>query len=440
MSRSGIVSDGRPPIGGRPGSLKVFSAADLGGVAIKAALERAGISGDQVDYVIMGQVIQAGAGQNPARPAAVAGGIPMSVPSFTLNKVCQSGIDAIALADQLIRAGEFEVVVAGGMESMTQAPHLLANSRTGTKYGDTALIDSMAHDGLSDTFDQIAMGVLTEQANSRYDLTREEQDAFAAESHQQAARAAKNGIFDEEITPVLIPQRKGDPIEFREDEGIRADTTVESLSKLKPAFAKDGTITAGTASQISDGACAVVVMSAEKAAELGLTPLAEIGAHGVVAGPDATLQTQPSRAIAKACEREGIDPKDLDLVELNEAFSAVGIVSTRELGVDPEKVNVNGGAIALGHPIGMSGARIVLHAALELGRRGGGVAAAALCGGGGPGDALILHGPARLPTSPRGPRSRRGLPPSRRGGARGGPRTSRHSSSAPARVTPARWR
>jgi len=238
------------------------------------------------------------------------------------------------------------------------------------------------------------MGALTEQANEKYRLTREEQDAFAAESHQRAARAAKNGIFDEEITPVLIPQRKGDPIEFREDEGIRADTTVETLSRLKPAFAKDGTITAGTASQISDGACAVVVMSAEKAAALGLTPIAEIGAHGVVAGPDSTLQTQPSRAIAKACERDGISPSDLDLVEINEAFAAVGIVSTRELGIDPEKVNPNGGAIALGHPIGMSGARIVLDLALELRRRGGGVGAAALCGGGGQGDALILHVPA----------------------------------------------
>jgi acetyl-CoA C-acetyltransferase len=395
MSRSVIVSGARTPMGRLLGSLKDFSAADLGGIAIKAALERAGISGDQVEYVIMGQVIQAGTGQNPARPAAVAGGIPMTVPSFTLNKVCLSGIDAIALADQLIRAGEFDVVVAGGMESMTQAPHLLANSRTGTKYGDTKLVDSMAHDGLSDTFDQVAMGVLTEQANSRYDLTREEQDEFAAASHQKAARAAKDGLFDEEITPVLIPQRKGDPIEFRDDEGIRPDTTAESLSKLKPAFGKDGTITAGTASQISDGACAVVVMSAEKAAELGITPIAEIGAHGVVAGPDATLQSQPSRAIQKACAREGIDPKDLDVVELNEAFAAVGIVSTRELGIDPEKVNPNGGAIALGHPIGMSGARIALGVALELRRRGGGVGAAALCGGGGQGDALILHVPAQ---------------------------------------------
>ena len=395
MSRSVIVSGARTPMGRLLGSLKDFSAADLGGVAIKAALERAGISGDQVDYVIMGQVIQAGAGQNPARPAAVAGGIPMSVPSFTLNKVCLSGLDAIALADQLIRAGEFDVVVAGGMESMTQAPHLLANSRTGTKYGDSKLIDSMAHDGLSDTFDQVAMGELTEKSNSRYDLTREEQDQFAAESHQKAARAAKNGVFDEEIASVFIPQRKGDPVEFRDDEGIRPDTTAESLAKLKPAFAKDGTITAGTASQISDGACALVVMSAAKAAELGVTPIAEIGAHGVVAGPDATLQSQPSRAVQKACAREGIDPKDLDVVELNEAFAAVGIVSTRELGIDPERVNPNGGAIALGHPVGMSGARLVLNLALELRRRGGGVGAAALCGGGGQGDALILHVPAR---------------------------------------------
>ncbi|SDE20957.1 acetyl-CoA C-acetyltransferase [Blastococcus fimeti] len=393
--RSVIVSGARTPMGRLLGGLKDFSAADLGGFAIKAALERAGITGDQVDYVIMGQVIQAGAGQNPARPAAVAGGIPMSVPALTINKVCLSGLSAIAMADQLIRAGEYDVVVAGGQESMTQAPHILANSRTGTKFGDTKLIDSMSHDGLSDTFDQVAMGALTEQANSRYNLTREEQDEFAAASHQKAARSHKDGVFAESITPVLIPQRKGDPIEFTDDEGIRADTTVESLGKLKPAFAKDGTITAGTASQISDGACAVVVMSAAKAKELGITPIAEIGAHGVVAGPDATLQSQPSGAIKKACEREGIDPKDLDVVELNEAFAAVGIVSTRELGIDPEKVNPNGGAIALGHPIGMSGARVVLDVALELRRRGLKVGAAALCGGGGQGDALILHAPSQ---------------------------------------------
>ncbi|MBJ7452760.1 MAG: acetyl-CoA C-acetyltransferase [Blastococcus sp.] len=392
--RSVIVSGARTPMGRLLGSLKDFSAADLGGFAIKAALERAGISGDQVDYVIMGQVIQAGAGQNPARPAAVKAGIPMSVPALTINKVCLSGLSAIAMADQLIRAGEYDIVVAGGQESMTQAPHILANSRTGTKFGDTKLIDSMSHDGLSDTFDQVAMGALTEQANSRYNLTREEQDEFAAASHQKAARSHKDGVFAESITPVLIPQRKGDPIEFTDDEGIRADTTADSLSKLKPAFAKDGTITAGTASQISDGACAVVVMSAAKAKELGITPIAEIGAHGVVAGPDATLQSQPSGAIKKACAREGIDPKDLDVVELNEAFAAVGIVSTRELGIDPEKVNPNGGAIALGHPIGMSGARVVLDVALELRRRGLKVGAAALCGGGGQGDALILHAPS----------------------------------------------
>ena len=415
MSRSVIVSGARTPMGRLLGSLKDFSAADLGGVAIKAALERAGISGDQVDYVIMGQVLQAGAGQNPARPAAVAAGIPMSVPSFTLNKVCLSGLNAIALADQLIRAGEFEIVVAGGMESMTQAPHLLANSRTGTKYGDTKLVDAMAHDGLSDTFDQVAMGVLTEQSNSRYDLTREEQDAFAAASHQRAAARREERRCSTTRSPRCSSRSaRATRSSSREDEGIRPDTTADSLSKLKPAFAKDGTITAGTASQISDGACAVVVMSAEKAAELGLTPLAEIGAHGVVAGPDATLQSQPSRAIAKACEREGIDPKDLDLVELNEAFAAVGIVSTRELGIDPEKVNLNGGAIALGHPIGMSGARIVLHLALELGRRGGGVAAAALCGGGGQGDALILHVPARR-LERRAPRSQTAAPVALRG-------------------------
>ncbi|MFQ1001461.1 acetyl-CoA C-acetyltransferase [Modestobacter sp. SSW1-42] len=393
--RSVIVGGARTPMGRLLGAFTDLSAADLGGIAIRAALERAGVTGDQVDYVIMGQVLQAGAGQNPARPAAVAGGIPMSVPSFTLNKVCLSGLDAIALADQLIRAGEFDVVVAGGMESMSQAPHLLKGSRTGTRFGDATLVDAMAHDGLTDTFDQVAMGELTEAANSRYGLTREEQDAYAAASHQKAARAAKDGTFDAEITPVLVPQRKGDPIEVRADEGIRPDTTVESLARLKPAFAADGTITAASASQISDGACAVVVMSAAKAAELGCTVLAEIGAHGVVAGPDATLQTQPSRAVQRACEREGIDPAELDLVEFNEAFAAVAIVSTRELGIDPAKVNPNGGAIALGHPVGMSGARIVLDLVLELGRRGGGVGAAALCGGGGQGDALLLHVPAR---------------------------------------------
>ncbi|MDV7245579.1 MULTISPECIES: acetyl-CoA C-acetyltransferase [Rhodococcus] len=379
------------------GSLKDFSGSDLGGIAIKGALEKAGVAPDQVEYVIMGQVLTAGAGQMPARQAAVAAGIPMDVPALTVNKVCLSGIDAIALADQLIRAGEFEVVVAGGQESMSRAPHLLEKSREGFKYGDVTMRDHMAFDGLHDIFTDQAMGSLTESQNTEpgRQTSREEQDAFAAASHQNAARAWKDGLFDDEVVPVSIPQRRGEPIVFGQDEGVRADTTVETLGRLRPAFAKDGTITAGSASPISDGAAAVVVMSKAKAEELGLEWLAEIGSHGVVAGPDSTLQSQPARAIAKACAKEGIDPKDLDLVEINEAFAAVGIVSTRELGLDPAKVNVNGGAIAVGHPLGMSGARITLHLALELQRRGGGVGVAALCGGGGQGDALIV----RVPTS-----------------------------------------
>ncbi|MEV6609104.1 acetyl-CoA C-acetyltransferase [Kutzneria sp. NPDC051319] len=393
MSGSVIVAGARTPMGRLLGSLKDFSGAQLGGVAIKGALGRAGVSPEQIEYVIMGQVLTAGAGQIPARQAAAAAGIPMDVPALTINKVCLSGIDAIALADQLIRAGEFEIVVAGGQESMTQAPHLLSKSRSGFKYGDVTLQDHMAYDGLFCAFDQVAMGSSTEKYNSRYGLTREEQDAFSARSHQRAAEAAKNGIFDKEIVPMAIPQRKGDPVLFSTDEGVRGDTTVETLGKLRPAFASDGTITAGSASQISDGAAAVVVMSKAKAEELGLTWLAEIGAHGVVAGPDASLHEQPSNAIRKACAKEGIDPADLDLVEINEAFAAVGVVSARKLGLSEDKVNVNGGAIALGHPIGMSGARIALHLALELKRRGGGVGAAALCGGGGQGDALIVRVP-----------------------------------------------
>ncbi|WP_148574612.1 acetyl-CoA C-acetyltransferase [Nocardioides caldifontis] len=390
-----IVAGARTPIGRLLGGLKSFSAADLGGFAIKGALEKAGVSGDQVDYVIMGQVILAGAGQNPARMAAVNAGVPMSVPSITINKVCLSGINAIALADQLIRAGEHDIVVAGGMESMTNAPHFLPKSREGTKFGDATLVDSMAYDALFDQFTSQAMGLLTEECNAASaNLTREEQDEFAAQSHQKAAVAWKNGVFDEEVVPVSIPQRKGDPIVVSTDEGVRGDTTAESLAKLRPAFSKEGTITAGSSSQISDGAAAVVVMSKAKAEELGLTWLAEIGAHGQVAGPDSTLQLQPSAATAKACEKEGIAPTDLDLVEFNEAFAAVGISSARELGLDNAKVNVNGGAIALGHPVGMSGARIVLHLALELKRRGGGVGAAALCGGGGQGDALIVKVPS----------------------------------------------
>jgi acetyl-CoA C-acetyltransferase len=388
-----IVAGARTPVGRLLGSLKDFSAADLGGIAIKAALERAGVSPEQVQYVILGQVLQAGAGQNAARQALVKAGIPMSVPGLTINKVCLSGLDAIALADQLIRAGEFDVIVAGGMESMTNAPHVLPGSRVGVKYGDAKLIDSMSYDGLWDAFTDAGMGDLTEKHNAKLGISREEQDAFSAASHQRAAAAQKNGLYDDEIVPVEIPQRRGDPIVFKDDEGVRADTTAESLGKLRPAFAKDGTITAGSSSQISDGAAAVVVMSKEKAEELGLTWLAEIGAHGVVAGPDSSLQSQPAGAIKKALERENLTVDDLDVVEINEAFASVGLQSMRELGLTDEKVNPNGGAIAIGHPIGASGARLVLHLAHELKRRGGGVGVASLCGGGGQGDALVVRVP-----------------------------------------------
>jgi acetyl-CoA C-acetyltransferase len=395
MTGSVIVDGARTPMGRLLGSLKDFSGADLGGVAIKAALDRSGVAPEQVQYVIMGQVLQAGAGQIPARQAAHKAGIPLNVPALTINKVCLSGLDAIALADQLIRAGEFDIIVAGGQESMTNAPHLLPKSRSGYKYGSIEVLDAMAFDGLTDIFDNIPMGESTDRVNTKLGLGRAEQDEFAARSHQRAAVAQKNGAFDEEITPVSIPQRKGDPIEFREDEGIRGDTTAESLAKLRPAFTKDGTITAGSASQISDGACAVVVMSKAKAEELGLSWIAEIGAHGNVAGPDNSLQSQPSNAISDALRKEKLSVADLDLIEINEAFAAVGIQSMKDLGVSEDVVNVNGGAIALGHPIGMSGARLALTLAYELRRRGGGTGAAALCGGGGQGDALILHVPAR---------------------------------------------
>ncbi|WP_326687890.1 acetyl-CoA C-acetyltransferase [Streptomyces sp. NBC_01795] len=394
-----IVAGARTPMGRLLGSLKSFSGADLGGFAIKAALERAGIGGDQVEYVIMGQVLQAGAGQIPARQAAVKAGIPMSVPALTVNKVCLSGLDAIALADQLVRAGEFDVIVAGGQESMTNAPHLLPNSREGHKYGAIEMLDSMAHDGLTDSFEGIAMGASTEKHNTRLGIPRDVQDEIAARSHQRAAAAQSGGLFEEEITAVATypnqrgPQRKGEPVLFSQDEGIRGDSTAESLGKLRPAFSKDGTITAGSASQISDGAAAVVVMSKARAEELGLEWIAEIGAHGNVAGPDNSLQSQPSNAIQHALKKEGRSVEDLDLIEINEAFAAVAYQSMQDLGVGPEKVNVNGGAIALGHPIGMSGARLVLHLALELKRRGGGLGAAALCGGGGQGDALIVRVP-----------------------------------------------
>jgi acetyl-CoA C-acetyltransferase len=394
MTGSVVVSGARTPIGKLLGSLAGFQAVDLGGIAVAAALARAGIPGQAVDYVILGQVLEAGAGQNPARQAALKGGIPMAVPSLTINKVCLSGLDAIALADQLITAGEYDIVVAGGMESMTNAPHLLPGARAGYKYGNGTLVDSMAYDGLFCAVDQAGMGEATERYNSKLGISRQEQDEFAARSHELAAAAMKNGHFDEEIVPVTSPSRRGDPVVVRDDEGVRPETTTASLAALRPAFAPDGTITAGSASQISDGACVVVVMSRRKATELGAPVLAEIGAHGVVAGPDASLQAQPANALTKALGRESLTAADLELIEINEAFASVPIHSTRLLGVDPDRVNVNGGAIALGHPIGMTGARIVLTLAYELRRRGGGLGAAALCGGGGQGDALLMRVPA----------------------------------------------
>jgi len=391
MSGSVIVGGARTPIGKLSGSLKSLHAVDLGGIAIKAALERAGISGDQVDYVIMGHVLQAGAGQITARQAAVKGGIPMSVPAVTVNKVCLSGLDAIALADQLIGYGEFDVVVAGGMESMTNAPYLLPGARQGLRYGNATIVDATAHDALFCAFDIKGMGEATDTYNKLAGITREEQDEYAASSHERATNGKKSGAFDDEIVPVPVPQRRGEPIMVTEDEGVRPGTTAETLAALRPAFAADGTVTAGSASQISDGGCAVVVMSRAKAEELGAQVLAEIGAHGTVAGPDPSLLSQPSNAIAKALRREGLTPAEVDLYEINEAFASVAIQSMRDLDLTPENVNVNGGAISMGHPVGMSGARIALHLALELKRRGGGVGAAGLCGGGGQGDALVLR-------------------------------------------------
>ena len=389
-----IVGGARTAIGRLLGSLAGFSGPELGGIAIKAALKRAGISGDQVGYVIMGQVLQAGAGQIPARQAAVTAGIPMTVPALTVNKVCLSGLSAIAQASQLIRLGEFDIVVAGGMESMTQAPHLLPKSRGGYKFGPVELLDSMAVDGLTDPFDHVSMGESTEWHGSRLGITRAEQDAFAAASHQRAAAAIKNGLVAEEIVGVEVQRRGAEPLIFDEDEGVRPDTTEESLSRLRPAFTPDGTITAGTASQISDGACAMVVMAREAAEALGAPVLAGIGPSATVAGPDNSLHSQPSNAIRRALAKGGLAVADLDLIEINEAFAAVAIQSMRDLGVGLERVNINGGAIALGHPIGASGARIALHLVYELTRRGGGLGAAGLCGGGGQGEALILHVPA----------------------------------------------
>jgi acetyl-CoA C-acetyltransferase len=386
-----IIGGARTAIGRLLGSLAPFSAAELGGFAITGALDRAGIDPGQVEYVIMGHVLQAGAGQITSRQAAVKAGIPMTTPATTVNKVCLSGLDAIAQAADLIRLGEFDVVVAGGMESMTNAPHLLKNSRKGYKYGPVEMFDSMALDGLTDAFDGLSMGESTERHNQGLGISREEQDEFAARSQQRAARATKDGILAEEIVPVEITARGGGV--FREDEGIRPDTTVESLAKLRPAFGADGTITAGSSSQISDGAAALVVASREAAARLGASVLAEVGAFGTVAGPDNSLHSQPANAIKKALRRAGRTESDLDLVEINEAFAAVGIESMRELGISPDITNVNGGAIALGHPLGASGARIALTLAYELRRRGGGLGAAGLCGGGGQGSALLLRVP-----------------------------------------------
>ncbi len=392
MTSSVIVSGARTPMGRLLGNLKNVPATTLGGYAIEAALERGGVRPDQVEYVIMGQVLQAGAGQITARQAAVAAGIPMTTPALTVNKVCLSGLDAIALADQLIRAGEFDIVVAGGMESMTNAPHLVMTQRQGTKFGDVLMRDHTAFDGLIDPWEGISMGESTERSGSRLGISRAEQDAFAAQSHQRAKAAQDSGRFAEEIVPVRAGRREVDVL-VDTDEGVRPDATAESLGGLRPAFVADGTITAGSSSPISDGAAAVVVMSRAKAEELGLTWLAEITSHGNVAGPDSTLQSQPANAIKQALDKAGLTVDDLDLIEMNEAFAQVVIQSMRELKVDDDIVNVNGGAIALGHPIGMSGARLVLTLALELRRRGGGIGAAGLCGGGGQGDALIIKVP-----------------------------------------------
>jgi acetyl-CoA C-acetyltransferase len=386
-----IIGGARTPVGRLLGSLASKSASELGGIAINGALNRAAVTPDQVEYVIMGQVLQAGAGQITARQAAVAAGIPMTTPAVTVNKVCLSGLDAVALAAQLIRLGEYDVIVAGGMESMTRAPHLLMNSRAGYKYGAVTAEDSMALDGLTDAFDHLSMGESTERSGRQLGISREEQDEFAARSHHRAAAAARNGTFAEEIVGVPVPQRGGEALIITEDEGIRPGTTVEALAKLRPAFSKEGTITAGSSSPISDGAAAVVVTSADYAERAGVPVLAEIGTHGNVAGPDNSLHSQPSRAIKHALDKAGLTSDDLDLVEINEAFSAVAIQSMRDLKVSPDIVNVNGGAIAIGHPIGASGARIILALINELARRGGGLGAAALCGGGGQGEALLFR-------------------------------------------------
>jgi acetyl-CoA C-acetyltransferase len=386
-----IVAGARTPIGKLSGALGGFAATELGGFAIAGALERAGIRPDQVDYVFMGQVIQAGAGQITARQAAHNAGVPMTVPATTVNKVCLSGLNALYLADLMINAGEADIVVAGGMESMTQAPYLLPGARAGYRIGDATMVDSMMFDGLFCAFDNCAMGLGTERYNGADGVSRERQDAFSALSHERAAAAIKDGRFADEIIPVNVPQRKGDPLVVDTDEGVRPETTAESLGKLRPAFDKSGTITAGNASQISDGAAAVIVMSRTKAAELGVSALGELVSYGQVAGPDPSLLHQPSHATKVALDKAGLTTADIDLFEINEAFAAVGCASAEDLGVGEDQVNVNGGAIALGHPVGMSGTRLALTSLLELKRRGGGTAAVSLCGGGGQGDAAILR-------------------------------------------------
>ncbi|MDQ0691355.1 acetyl-CoA C-acetyltransferase [Arthrobacter sp. W4I7] len=390
-----IVAGARTPVGRLLGSLSGFSGAELGSYAIRGALERSKVTPATVDYVIMGQVLTAGAGQMPARQAAAGAGIPMSTPALSINKVCLSGIQSIILADRFIRTDMFETVIAGGQEAMSQAPHLQMGSRAGKKYGAITMADHMEFDGLHDAFTGQSMGLLTERYNDEQPLTRLVQDGFAARSHHLAAEAQSAGRFAAEIAPVQVSSRKGASILVDRDEGIRPGTTIETLAGLPPAFRPDGTVTAGNSSPISDGACAMVLMSKQQAEARGLEWLAEVGSAGMVAGPDSTLQSQPAGAIRDACKREGLAPQDLDLVEINEAFAAVALASISELGIEPDRVNVNGGALALGHPIGMSGARIVLHLALELARRGGGVGAAALCGGGGQGDALIVRVPKK---------------------------------------------
>ncbi|WP_461169379.1 acetyl-CoA C-acetyltransferase [Arthrobacter sp. Z1-15] len=397
-NRTVIVGGARTPFGRFLGGLSSLPATELGAAAIRAALERYNVPAAAVDHVVLGQVLTAGAGQIPARQAASLAGLDMSVPATNVNKVCLSGIAAIADADRMIRTGAAKVVIAGGMESMSQAPHLLPASRTGNRYGDFTAADSMNHDGLWDYFTDQSMGALTDSANNSGDgFSRPQQDGFAALSHQRAARAQENGTFDAEITPVDVPLRRGRTITVSADESVRTDVSAESLAGLRPAFGAEGTITAATASPISDGAAVVILMSRARAEELGLPWLAEIGEYACVAGPDSTLQYQPARAIQQAASREGLAPADLDVIEINEAFALVGLASAGMLGVPAEKINANGGALALGHPIGASGARLVLHAALELSRRGSGTGVAALCGGGGQGDAMILHAPNRTP-------------------------------------------